>query len=106
MDRPSRPTPGTSKLPKAVPAAISQIEQNQVSPSVASLRKLVGALGLTLGSYFSGPAAEPRQVFFRGADLQEIGSGDVSIRQVGALRPGAHLQCESRPTPPAPTPGR
>jgi transcriptional regulator with XRE-family HTH domain len=37
------------------PSFISQVELNQVSPSISSLERLAGALGVTLGEFFSRP---------------------------------------------------
>jgi transcriptional regulator with XRE-family HTH domain len=81
-------------------AAISQIEQNKVSPSVASLRKIVHALGLTLGEFFTTDAPAPRQVFFPASDLPEIGAEGVSLRLVGAKVPGRTLQILRETYPP------
>jgi transcriptional regulator with XRE-family HTH domain len=63
-------------------AAISQIEQDQVSPSVASLRKLVGALGLSLAAFFSGEEGADRPTFFPGADGPPPGAAPTAL---GAL---------------------
>lgn len=65
-------------------SAISLIEQNQVSPSVASLAKLVGALGMTLGEFFATDPTEHLEPFYRAADLMDIGVHGVSLRLVGA----------------------
>jgi transcriptional regulator with XRE-family HTH domain len=37
------------------PSFVSQVELNQASPSIASLERLAGALGVTLGSFFREP---------------------------------------------------
>jgi transcriptional regulator with XRE-family HTH domain len=39
------------------PSFISQVELNQASPSIASLQRLAGALGVTLGEFFREPHA-------------------------------------------------
>lgn len=65
-------------------AAISQIENNRVSPSVASLRKLVGALGVSLASFFAPDTQTERPMFFRASELLEVGAGLLSLRLVGA----------------------
>lgn len=41
-------------------STISLIEQNRVSPSVASLSKVVGGLPMTMAEFFSPEAAEAR----------------------------------------------
>ena len=73
-------------------ATISQIETGRVSPSVASLRKIAGALGLSLAQFFAGEASALPGPFFRADQLTEIGSGGVSLRLVGAVAPGRELQ--------------
>ena len=63
---------------------ISLIEQNKNSPSVASLKKVLQGIPISLAEFFSGddlPA--PSQQFFRAEELVEIGRGGVSFRQVG-----------------------
>ena len=73
-------------------SAISLIEKNQVSPSVASLAKVVGALGMTLGDFFADEPDEAPGPFFRAADLPEVGVGGLSQRRVGGPTPSSALQ--------------
>jgi transcriptional regulator with XRE-family HTH domain len=78
---------------------ISLIEQNRSSPSVASLRKVLGGIPITLAEFFSqDDLPPPEQIFFRAGDLVELASdipaarkGSISFRQVGDLR-GRNLQ--------------
>ena len=72
-------------------ATISNIESNSVSPSVASLRKIVRTLGVSLAEFFSGEDVDP-QVVYRGEELVEIGTGPVSLRLVAAGDPARTLQ--------------
>lgn len=66
------------------PGTVSNIELDHVSPSVASLRKLVRVLGMTLAEFFAWSAEDtPNQFFFAREALAEIGSGPVSLRLVG-----------------------
>jgi transcriptional regulator with XRE-family HTH domain len=63
---------------------ISMIEQNKISPSVASLKKILGAIGLSLGQFFSDDWQPETNAFFRADDLKELADGaTVSLRQVG-----------------------
>ena len=73
---------------------ISQIEGNNTSPSVSSLKRILDALPLTLSEFFSGDSADNEQIFFRAAELQELNpqsvfgamAGDcsgLSLRQAG-----------------------
>jgi transcriptional regulator with XRE-family HTH domain len=78
---------------------ISLIEQNLSSPSVASLRKVLGGLPMTLAEFFSQDDLPPaEQIFFQADELVELASdipanrkGTISFRQVGDLR-GRNLQ--------------
>ena len=73
-------------------ATISLIEQNRVSPSVASLKKVLDGLALSLADFFAEPEPAPAQVFFRAAELLELGSAKLSLRQVGHDLQGQGLQ--------------
>lgn len=73
-------------------ATVSLVEQARVSPSVASLRKIAGALGLSLAELFAEEPGPPRSPFFRADELVEIGSNGVSIRLVAGARPKRALQ--------------
>jgi transcriptional regulator with XRE-family HTH domain len=74
-------------------AAISLIEQNKSSPSVASLKSLLDAIPMTMSEFFSEVEANGAPKFFYSADEfielspQEIGLGNgaarVSLRQLG-----------------------
>ncbi|HVI49628.1 MAG TPA: cupin domain-containing protein [Candidatus Sulfotelmatobacter sp.] len=73
---------------------ISLIEQNRSSPSVASLRKVLQGIPITLAEFFGDDEhSSAEQIFFRPADLLELTSkiadarkGKISFRQVGDLR--------------------
>lgn len=66
-------------------AAISLIESNQTSPSVASLKKVLDGIPMSLGEFFALATPEQSQVFFRSDELMPIAQeqGDVNFRQVG-----------------------
>jgi transcriptional regulator with XRE-family HTH domain len=62
---------------------ISLIEQNRVSPSVSSLKKVLDGIPMALADFFTlDPAGKP-QVFFLRDELADIGSGKVQLRLVG-----------------------
>lgn len=75
---------------------ISLLETNRNSPSVASLRKILGGIPMTLAEFFEPERVEVDQVFFRAKDLTDltslISSADNSARpqivlkQVGDAR--------------------
>jgi transcriptional regulator with XRE-family HTH domain len=73
---------------------ISQIEGNTTSPSVASLKRILDAIPISLSAFFSDETADSKQIFFRSKELREINPvnvyrkysgdvGDLSLRQVG-----------------------
>src|SRR5437879_13226859 len=67
---------------------ISLIEQNRVSPSVSSLKKVLDGVPMSLAEFFTlDLSATPRAVFSRD-DLVELGNAQVSRRLVAAQRPG------------------
>ncbi|MCO1333286.1 helix-turn-helix domain-containing protein [Microbulbifer sp. OS29] len=66
-------------------ATISFIEQGRVSPSVSSLSKILGAVSMSLPDFFSLELSEPKQIFFRGGDMPDIGRGRISCRLFGDL---------------------
>ncbi len=80
-----------AKLAGVTNGAISMIEQNRVSPSVASLKKILEAFGLTLAEFFAHDF-ENAEVFFRAADMPQIADGLVVLRQVGANVSNRKLQ--------------
>lgn len=71
---------------------ISLIEQNRSSPSVASLRKVLQGIPMTLAEFFSEEGMPPvEQIFFSADELVELAGqtghqGSISFRQVGDLR--------------------
>jgi transcriptional regulator with XRE-family HTH domain len=71
---------------------ISLIEQNKISPSVSSLKRLLDTLSLSLGEFFDDAQSPRDQRFFRAAELTEYGSDSVTFMQVGANVPGRKLQ--------------
>jgi transcriptional regulator with XRE-family HTH domain len=71
---------------------ISLIEQNKTSPSVASLKRLLDTVSISLGEFFDDTGLEKEKHFFRASELPEFGSGDVLFRQVGTNVTGRQLQ--------------
>jgi transcriptional regulator with XRE-family HTH domain len=63
---------------------ISMIELNRTSPSVATLKKILDGIPMTLADFFTGnvPTNE-EQVIYRADELLEIGRNGISYRQVG-----------------------
>jgi transcriptional regulator with XRE-family HTH domain len=71
---------------------ISLIEKNRSSPSVATLKKILDGLSMSLADFFAvGQPARDRP-FFKAEELTEIGGGSISYRQVGSSLQGRALQ--------------
>ncbi len=70
---------------------ISLIEQGRVSPSVASLRKVLDGIPMSLAEFFTMDPAGTPQVFYRAAELVELGEAGASLRLVAAHRPGRRM---------------
>lgn len=66
------------------PSFISQVEHGQASPSIASLERIAGALGVTLGDFFR-PAVAPTAIV-RAGERAELASS-WSRAQIEALGP-------------------
>jgi transcriptional regulator with XRE-family HTH domain len=74
-------------------STISMIEKNSVSPSVSSLKKVLGGIPMSLVEFFS-PAEEQEgqvQVVYRADELTDIHSGAISMRLVGKAHPSRSL---------------
>lgn len=67
-------------------ATISLIETERVSPSIASLKKVLDGIPLSLAEFFTFDVDAPRRIFYRADDLPDVGSGGIAFRLVGAER--------------------
>jgi len=63
---------------------ISLIEQNRVSPSVSSLKKVLDGVPMALADFFTLDLTRRPQVFFPKDELADIGAGSVALRLVGS----------------------
>lgn len=70
---------------------ISLIEQNRVSPSVSSLKKVLDGVPMSLAEFFTLDLAAAPQAFFGTDELVELGNDDVSLRLVAAQRAGRQM---------------
>lgn len=64
-------------------SSVSLIENDKVSPSVGSLKRLLDVLGVSLSQFFGEAVSDDRQTIFRRSELPQLGRGGVSYRQVG-----------------------
>lgn len=72
---------------------ISMIETNRSSPSVSSLRKIIGGLNVTMSEFFEPDSPANTAVFFKPGDLRDLTSriysaleephGRMTLMQVG-----------------------
>lgn len=75
---------------------ISMIEQNRNSPSVASLRKILGGVSMTMADFFQETTREQHKVFYSPNELTDLTSKlgslngrknkRMTLRQVGNAR--------------------
>ena len=75
---------------------ISMIETNRSSPSVASLRKILGGLNVTMSEFFEPDAPISQSVFFKPQDLRDLTTrlystlddprAKITLQQVGDAR--------------------
>jgi len=70
---------------------ISLIEQNRVSPSVSSLKKVLDGVPMSLAEFFTLDEGSAPQMFFTAEELVEVGNETVSQRLVAAERSGRQL---------------
>jgi transcriptional regulator with XRE-family HTH domain len=70
---------------------ISLIEQNRVSPSVSSLKKVLDGVPMSLAEFFTLEASPAQGVFYGADELLETGNAEVSLRLVAAQRAGRQL---------------
>jgi transcriptional regulator with XRE-family HTH domain len=66
---------------------ISLIEQNRVSPSISSLKKVLDGIPMSLAEFFTLDLHANPQVFYGRDELTDIGDADVSLRLVAGKRP-------------------
>ncbi len=68
-------------------SSISGIENNAVSPTVSSLKKLLSAIPVSLSDFFSSDDnATEEQIFFSASELVDASIGDVHRKMVGKFR--------------------
>ena len=81
-----------AKLAGVTNGSISMIEQNRVSPSVASLKKILEPFGMSLAEFFATDFEKDTQVFFRAHEMTRIADEKVVLRQVGGSMANRKLQ--------------
>ncbi len=81
---------------------ISLIEQNKISPSVGSLKKVLDGIPMSLADFFSNEVVPRGQIFFTAGELVELAGGS-HVRRRDAARHAGHRRNvgrHPRPLPP------
>ena len=71
---------------------ISMIEQNRISPSVGSLKKVLDGIPIAMSEFFASDFSTNRKIFFAEKDLTTISDGKIEYKQVGRDLTGKALQ--------------
>ena len=64
-------------------ATISLIEHGRTDPSLGLLKRVLDAMGVSYAEFFSSQGGAEEKHFYSVDELNEIGSGLISYRQVG-----------------------
>jgi transcriptional regulator with XRE-family HTH domain len=68
-------------------ATISLIEQNKVSPSVSSLKKVLDGMPMSLANFFTFESEiNAENIFYKKTDQPDVGSGVIRFNLIGANR--------------------
>ncbi|GEK74093.1 MULTISPECIES: cupin domain-containing protein [Halomonas] len=89
-----------AKRAQVTNSSISLIEQNSVSPSVSSLKKILDALPVSISTFFAGEETSHPRPFYKASELTEIGDGQLSWRLVAARRPDRRMSVLHERYPP------
>jgi transcriptional regulator with XRE-family HTH domain len=83
-------------------STISMIEKNSVSPSISSLRKVLGGIPMSMVEFFSEElqAERPTQVVYKANELIDISDGAVTMKLVGKAHPSRAIAFLSEVYPP------
>ncbi|NRA55770.1 MAG: cupin domain-containing protein [Gammaproteobacteria bacterium] len=64
-------------------STISMIERNTVSPSVSSLKRILGGVSMSLTEFFTIDFKQQSQVVFKADELVDVGGDGVELKLVG-----------------------
>ncbi|EIK54809.1 transcriptional regulator [Stutzerimonas stutzeri TS44] len=83
-------------------STISMIEKNSVSPSISSLKKVLGGIPMSLVEFFSPDFEQDSdtQVVYKASELIDISDGAVSMKLVGKAHPGRAIAFLDETYPP------
>jgi transcriptional regulator with XRE-family HTH domain len=71
---------------------ISLIEQNRISPSLGSLKKVLDGFPISIADFLTLELRPRTRVFYQARELREIGGGPISFRLVGRDMRGRAIQ--------------
>lgn len=71
---------------------ISLIEQNRVSPSLGSLKKVLDGFPISIADFLTLELKPRTKVFYQAKELREIAGGPISFRLVGRDTQGRAIQ--------------
>src|SRR5699024_1895393 len=83
-------------------STISMIDENSVSPSIRSLKKVLSGIPMSLVEFFSLDLQEENrtQVVYKADELMDIGGGSVAMRLIGKAFPNRALSMLDETYPP------
>lgn len=71
---------------------ISLIEQDRISPSIGSLKKVLDGFPISITDFLTLDLEPKRRVFYAASDLKEIAGGPISFRLIGRHTKGRAIQ--------------
>ncbi len=83
-------------------STISMIEKNSVSPSISSLKKVLGGIPMSLVEFFSIDMEQDNhtQVVYRADELTDLSSGAVTMKLIGKSHPSRAITFLDETYPP------
>jgi len=83
-------------------STISMIEKNSVSPSISSLKKVLGGIPMSLVEFFSLDLEQDShtQVVYRADELTDLSSGTVTMKLIGKAHPNRTITFLDETYPP------
>ncbi|MCQ4270393.1 MULTISPECIES: cupin domain-containing protein [Pseudomonas] len=83
-------------------STISMIEKNSVSPSISSLKKVLGGIPMSLVEFFSLDFEQDNQtqVVYRASELLDISDGAVTMKLIGKAHPSRAIAFLDETYPP------
>lgn len=83
-------------------STISMIEKNSVSPSISSLKKVLGGIPMSLVEFFSPDFEQDGEVpvVYKASELIDISDGAVSMKLIGKAHPSRAIAFLAETYPP------